>query len=345
MTDRTYPMGIISAPGKVEFQESRIPELISHEVLIKVKAAAICGSDLHLFKGKHPFAKLPVAVGHEIAGQVIKTGIEVTKVNEGDRVTVEPVIVDGNCDYCRAGKYHLCENISFQYRQGQGGFASYFVANENWVHILPENLTYEQGALLEPLSVAVHAVNKAQLGIGDNIAIFGDGAIGLLILMAAKFIGGGELHVVGIQQHRLKLAKELGATSVINNLKQNAPDLIAECTSQKGVEAAFEAVGIETTLVQSLKVLKKGGRAVLVGIFEQPEITIPANLFIQKEIILAGSQGYNWDFQRALKMVESGMLPLGKLVTHRVPLQKLQEGFELLMDEENRAVKVVVIVY
>jgi threonine dehydrogenase-like Zn-dependent dehydrogenase len=312
--------------------------------LIKVRAAAICGSDLHIFKGNHPFAALPVAVGHEIAGQVLETGKEVKKVKEDDRVAVEPVIVDGDCDFCRRGDYHLCENISFQYRQGQGGFTQFFIADEKWLHKLPKFLPYEQGALLEPLSVAVHAVKKAQLEIGDRCAIFGDGAIGLLILLAAKHSGVRDTYVVGLQQHRLELAGEFGATAVINNFRQDAVGIIGEYTSQSGVEVAFEAVGIETTLVQSLKVLKKGGSAVLVGIFEQPEIRIPANLFIQKEINLIGSQGYNWDFQTALTLVEGKDLPIGKLITHRLPLESLQEGFELLMDPKKKAVKVVIMI-
>jgi 2-desacetyl-2-hydroxyethyl bacteriochlorophyllide A dehydrogenase len=337
-------MGIISAPGKVEFQQRKLPELGSHEVLIKVKAAAICGSDLHIFKGNHPFAALPVAVGHEIAGQVIEIGQEVKKVKKSDKVAVEPVIVDGDCDFCRRGDYHLCENISFQYRQGQGGFTQFFIADEKWVHKLPEFLSYEQGALLEPLSVAVHAVKKAQLGRSDRCAIFGDGAIGLLILLVAKYSGVRDTYIVGIQPHRLELAKELGATTVVNNLTQDSVGIIGGYTSQKGVEVAFEAVGIDTTLVQSLQVLNKGGRSVLVGIFEQPEVKVPANMFIQKEIELIGSQGYNWDFQTALTMVEGGNLPIGKLITHRLPLESLQEGFELLMDPKNKAVKVVIMI-
>ena len=164
----------------------------------------------------------------------------------------------------------------------------------------------------------------------------------MLILLAAKHSGVRDIYVVGLQQHRLELAGEFGATAVINNFRQDAVGIIGEYTSQSGVEVAFEAVGIETTLVQSLEALKKGGSAVLVGIFEQPEIRIPANMFIQKEIKLIGSQGYNWDFQTALTLVEREDLPIGKLITHRLPLESLQEGFELLMDPKKKAVKVVI---
>ena len=171
-----------------------------------------CGSDLHIFKGKHPVVTLPVPVGHEIAGEVAEIGRGVTKVQPGDRVTVEPVIVCGHCHYCQQGNYHLCVSISFQYRQGQGGLTTDFIAPERWVHLLPEDLPFNSGALIEPLAVAVHAVGLADLKIGDNVAIFGAGAIGLLILQVVRGAGAGKVFISDIRDFRLDLALEFGAT-------------------------------------------------------------------------------------------------------------------------------------
>ena len=338
----TYPMAVLTAPGKVEFQERKLPALAPKDVLIGVKASAICGSDLHIFKGKHPFAPLPMAIGHELSGQVLETGRDVSKVKSGDRVTVEPVLVCGQCYFCRRGSYHLCQNISFQYRKGQGGFAPYFVAQEDWVHRLPENISYEEGALIEPLSVAVHAVGRAGLKPGETVAIFGAGAVGLLLLLLSKNTGASDTFVVDVQDRRLKKAKELGAIEVLNNSREDAAQAILEKTAQLGVDKSFEAVGFERTLVQSLQVLKKGGTSVLIGIFENPEVRIPVNLFIQREISLAGTQGYCWDFQTALKWVGTGKIRLGDILTHVLPLTSLQEGFDLLMDPKGNAIKVVV---
>lgn len=337
-----YPMGMVTAAGKVEFVEQRLPELGENDVLIRVKASAICGSDLHIYRGKHPSAPLPVAIGHELSGQVIKIGENVTRIVEGDRVTIEPVIACGVCHFCRQGSYHLCKDISFQYRVGQGGFAPYFVVDENWAHILPDNISYEEGALLEPLSVAVHAVRRANFGLGMTSVIFGDGAIGLLTLLVLKYAGGGKTYLAGIQEHRLRKAEQLGADAVYNNLEQDVIQGILDATDGLGVDRSFEAVGIESTLVQSLSVLKKGGTAVLLGIFEEPEVRLPANTFIQKEISLVGSQGYNWDFQRAQKLAADNNFPLGELITHTLPLDRLQEAFEILLDERNEAIKVVI---
>lgn len=337
----SYPMAYVTAPGKVEFQERQLPQQNEHEVLIKVRATSICGSDLHIFKGKHPAAPLPVAVGHEISGEIIRVGEAVTRVKEGDRVAVEPVIVCGKCHFCLRGEYHLCLNISFQYRRGQGGFTPYFLAGESWVHKLPDNVSYEEGALLEPLSVAVHAVRKSELKFGQTSAIFGAGAIGLLLLAVIKQAGGADCFVVDLQPHRLETARLMGGLP-LNNQEMDVLKHIFEATHSLGVDRSFEAVGIEKTLVQSLQVLKKGGIATLVGIFEEASVNLPANIFVQREITLCGSQGYCWDFQQAIELVGSGRVQLQPFITHTFPLESLQQAFELLNEPHNKSIKVLI---
>ncbi len=336
------PMVFVTQPGKVEIWERPIPPLGESDVLIKVKATALCGSDLHIFKGKHPAVTLPVPVGHEIAGEVAQIGSGVTRVKPGDRVTVEPVVICGECHYCQRGDYHLCANISFQYRQGQGGLTTDFVAPERWVHLLPEGLSYAAGALIEPLAVAVHAVRLANLNIAESVAIFGAGAIGLLILQVARASGAGEVFITDIRDARLDAALEFGASGAFNGSKDNVIEKIMERTGGLGVQRAFEAVGLETTLTQGLQSLQKGGRAVLVGLFEDDRISIPANLFIQKEISLTGSQGYHWDFQRAIELVRGGKVDLEKMITHKFPLEQTQKAFETLIDPDQEAVKVII---
>jgi 2-desacetyl-2-hydroxyethyl bacteriochlorophyllide A dehydrogenase len=339
---KTRPMAIVTAPGKIEFKGYPLPELGKNDVQINVKAVSICGSDLHIFKGAHPAAPLPVPAGHEIAGEVEKVGAGVSKVKPGDRVAIEPVIVCEQCYFCQRGEYSLCQNISFQYRIGQGGFTPYYIAQEKWVHPLPANISYAEGALVEPLSVALHAVKMSKLGVGDSSAIFGAGAIGLLLLMLIKTTGGGDVFIVDVQDHRLKKAHELGATAVFNNLEVDAVENIVQCSAGLGVERAFEAVGINQTLVQALQTLRKGGMAILLGLFETADVSIPANIFVQKEISLSGSQGYCWDFQGALKLLEDRRIDLKTLITHQIPLAQVQDAFDLLMDPQNEAIKVIV---
>jgi 2-desacetyl-2-hydroxyethyl bacteriochlorophyllide A dehydrogenase len=336
------PMVFVTQPGKVEIRESPIPTLGESDVLIKVKATTLCGSDLHIFKGKHPAVTLPVPVGHEIAGEVAEVGAGVTRVKPGDRVTVEPVIVCDQCHYCQRGDYHLCANISFQYRQGQGGLTTDFVALERWVHLLPEETSYPVGAMIEPLAVAVHATRLAKLGVGESVAIFGAGAIGLLILQVARAVEAGEVFVTDIRDARLNAANSFGASGAINSLKANAVEEILARTNGLGVQRAFEAVGLETTLTQALQSLQKGGKAVLVGLFENERVGVPANVFVQKEISLTGSQGYHWDFQRAIELVREGKVNLEKMITHKFQFEKAQQAFEALLDSGQDAIKVVI---
>jgi len=340
--NNTRPMAFVTHPGQVDIWERPLPPLGELEVLIKVKATALCGSDLHIFKGKHPAVSLPIPVGHEIAGEVAEVGSRVTKVKPGDRVTVEPVIVCGNCHYCRRGDYHLCANISFQYRQGQGGLTTDFVASEQWVHLLPENISYPAGALIEPLAVAVHAMRLANLHIDENVAIFGAGAIGLLILQVVKAIGTAEVFITDIRDARLDAAIGFGASGVFNSSKSDVVQEILEKTGGIGVQHAFEAVGLETTLMQSLRCLRKGGRAVVVGLFETENIRIPVNIFVQKEISLTGSQGYHWDFQRAIELIRQGKVDLEKMITHRFCLEQTQEAFNILQEPDENVIKVVI---
>lgn len=339
---KTYPMAFISAPGIIEFREQTLRDPKPDEVMIKVRYAAICGSDLHLFRGRHPSVQLPSAVGHELSGEVITTGSAVNRFAAGDRVTVEPILACGNCDFCLHGQYHLCANVSFQYRQGQGAFTSYFYAPENRVYRLPDHLDLKAGALIEPLSVALHAVKKSGIRLGNSAAVFGAGAIGLLVTALVSRTSGGEVCCTDISDFRLEKALEMGASRTINSSRENALQSILSATDGMGVDLAFEAVGREETLGAALQSVRKGGKVVLLGIFEETETRLPVHLFVQREISLSGSQGYAWDFEDAIRLASSGAVPLGSLITHTVPLEEVQKGFDLLVTPGNQAVKVLI---
>ena len=242
------------------------------------------------------------------------------------------------------GDYNRCPNIRFLSGGGLGGLTTDFIAPEQWVHPLPEGLPWTAAALIEPLSVAVHAVRLSGLQEGEDAAIFGAGAIGLLVLQAARAWGAGQVFITDIQAARLAAANEFGASFAINSLEADPVAFIREKTDGLGVPRSFEAVGLAVTLRQSLQALRKGGRATLVGLFEQPEVSIPANLFVQKEITLTGSQGYHWDFQRAIEMAAQEAVELPGMVTHTFPLSQVQEAFDLLEGRQNPAVKVAVTV-
>ncbi|HQA60239.1 MAG: alcohol dehydrogenase catalytic domain-containing protein [Tepidanaerobacteraceae bacterium] len=333
-------VGRVIEPGKVDFLLRTVDEPKEQQVVIKIASSAICGSDLHIFKGKHPSAPLPVTIGHEFAGEVVAVGSKVSKVKIGDRVTVEPVIVCGKCRACRTGNYGYCENISFTYRVGDGAMADYITVEEPYVYKLPEHLSYSAGALIEPLAVAVHAVRRADIKLGEKVLVIGAGAIGILVAALCRRRGAAEVAIADFSQKRLNIALELGATMAINPSKQNVYDVVSKITDGVGMDKTFECVGLEATFNQAMMALRKNGLATIVGIFENPNITIPATRFITHEIRVQGSQGYCWDFPIALEM--SKEIDLEKLITHTFKLEDLQQALETCLDRDSGALKVII---
>ncbi|MDR1904232.1 MAG: alcohol dehydrogenase catalytic domain-containing protein [Treponema sp.] len=333
-------LGRVASPKTVDFIERPVMEPGEGEVLINIKASAICGSDMHIFSGKHPSVSLPVTIGHEFSGDVIVLGKGVSRVKIGDRVTVEPCIVCGKCDACLHGNYGYCEHISFTYRNGDGAMADYITVKENYAYPLPERLSYKAGALIEPMSVAVHAVRRADIRLGEKVLVIGSGAIGILVIALCKLSGAGEILVCDYSASRLAMAKEFGATIAVNpaaggNLEQAVMDL----TGGTGMDKTFECVGRESTFIQAMTSLRRDGLATVIGIFEEPKISINAMRFITHEIRVQGSQGYCWDFPIALKMSER--IELEKLVTHEFPLTELQKALETCFDPDSQSIKVI----
>ena len=332
-------LGQVIAPGEVTFLNREIVDPAAGKIVVEIVASAICGSDLHIFKGKHPSAPLPVTIGHEFSGNVVAIGKGVTTIAVGDKVTVEPVMVCGKCEACRTGTYGYCENISFTYRNGDGAMARYITVEEPYVYKLPDNLSYNAGALIEPLAVAAHAVRRAEVTMGENVVIIGAGAIGLLIAALCKKRGVQNIAVVDFSATRLALAQEYGASLLLNPAEQDVETALNEWTSGKGAEKSFECVGLEATFRQAMMCLRKNGLATIIGIFEQPEITIPATRFITHEIKVQGSQGYCWDFPLAIAMSEE--IDLEKLVTHEFPLSELKTALETCLDRDAGAIKII----
>jgi 2-desacetyl-2-hydroxyethyl bacteriochlorophyllide A dehydrogenase len=332
-------MAVLQTPGLAQLVERDVPEPGATQVVIAIKACSICGSDLHIYKGKHPSAPLPVSLGHELAGDVIRIGSKVNSVRTGDRVTVEPVIACGACPSCQRGEYGYCDNLSYHYRQGQGAMADYFVVDQRYVYKLPVGMSYEAGALIEPLAVAVHAIKRAKIGLGDKVAIIGAGPIGILVGAACKAAGAREIIVADIADVRLEMAAAMGATRTVNSSQESVVDVVRQLTGGRGIGRSFECVGSEKTFEQSMRCLCKGGIATIVGIFEQPTIQIPVTLFVSQEITVQGAQGYCWDFETALAL--SSVIDLGRLVSHVFPLDEVDKALKVALNREEKPVKVV----
>lgn len=331
-------VGQVSQPMRIEFFHKKIPVPEKDQVVIQIKSTAVCGSDLHIFKGRHPSAPLPVTIGHEFSGDVVLAGEE-AGIPLGTRVTVEPCLVCGRCEACRHGDYSYCEDISFTYRRGDGAMADYITVQAAHVYPLPEHLSYAAGALIEPLSVAVHAVRRAQIQLGETVLILGAGAIGILVAAVCRRNGASRVIISDYSPYRLDMAMAMGATDAVNPGREDYEETLSRLTDGKGVDKSFECVGLESTFIQAMTALKRGGLATVVGIFEQPDIRIPAGRFVSHEIKVQGAQSYCWDFPVALKM--SGQIDLEKLITHTFSLDNLQQALEICLDRNVDSIKVL----
>lgn len=335
----TFREALITEPEKIMLHETEKRAPGSREVLIKVMSSAICGSDMHLYSGRHPYAKLPTTVGHELAGAVEETGRDVTRVKAGDRVCVEPLITCGECYYCRRGRYDYCENLRLKYRSGSSGYADYYYAEEQWIHLLPDEISFDEGALMEPLACTVHAVMKAQIKLCDSVCVMGDGPIALLLAQLSRLAGATHVYVMGLLERNLKLAQQFGCIPL-----KSGPDAVQEIlkrTMGRGVDVSFEAVGVPATFNQAMAVTRKGGKAIIFGIFEDEFSTKSLVDAMVKEIEVVGTSSYCWDFERGIDLVSTGRIDLKSLVTHHFPLEEVQKAMDIKKSPGEEPLKII----
>ncbi|KKO53001.1 2,3-butanediol dehydrogenase [Paenibacillus sp. DMB20] len=326
------------------------PKPAKGEVKIKVEWCGICGSDLHEYTAgpifiplePHPLSgdKAPITMGHEFSGQVVEVGEGVTRAAVGDRVVVEPIYSCGTCEACKQGKYNLCDKMGFYgLAGGGGGFSEYAAVPEAMIHKIPESVSFEQGALVEPSAVALHAVRSSKLKVGDKAAVFGTGPIGLLVIEALRASGASEIYAVELSEERKQKAAELGAI-VIDPKQYDAVEEIHKRT-QGGVDVAFEVTGVPPVLTQAINSTRIGGETMIVSIFEKEASIHPQNIVL-KERTVTGIIGYRDVFPAVISLMAQGYFQADKLVTKRIKLdQAVDEGFEGLLKERNQ-VKILV---
>ncbi|WP_018758521.1 2,3-butanediol dehydrogenase [Paenibacillus terrigena] len=327
------------------------PTALPGKVKIKVEWCGICGSDLHEYTAgpifipegaPHPITgeKAPIVMGHEFSGQVVEIGEGVSKVKVGDRVVVEPIYACGTCDACKSGYYNLCSTMGFLgLAGGGGGFSEYVAAEEYMVHKIPDSISYEQGALVEPSAVALHAVRQSKLKVGDKAVVFGAGPIGLLVIEALKASGAAEIYAVELSPERKQKAIELGAI-VIDPKEYDVVEEIHKRTGG-GADVAYEVTGVPPVLTQALNSTRIGGELMIVSIFEK-EASIKPNNIVMMERSIKGIIGYRNVFPAVISLMAQGYFSAEKLVTKRIKLDEVvEEGFEALLREKNQ-VKILV---
>jgi L-iditol 2-dehydrogenase len=330
----------LHAPLDVRVIESPKPNPKPDEILVAVARVGICGSDLHAYHGRHPFMELPIVPGHEFAGTVVETGANVHGFAPGQRVTLEPSLVCGECYNCTHGRYNICEKLQVVGCQTSGAMSEYLAVPASKTMELPESVTWDQAVMVEPLAVGVHAVRVARVQAGTNVLILGAGTIGLMVLQAAKALGAGQVMITDLIQARLDLATRLGADYAVNPSTTDLAQALEAAFGPQRADVILECVGIAATARDAVRVARKGTRIVLVGVFEE-EVLVNLGLVQDRELELVGTLMYvEDDFPTALELVRAGQVEVEPLITHRFPLDQAAEGFAVA-DGRGTALKVI----
>lgn len=329
----TMKAAIFEGNGKVSIKQVPIPKIkSSNEVLIKVEAASICGTDVHILDvpPSHP-ANVGVVLGHEYLGEIIEKGSDVADYEIGDRVILEPNLFCGNCYYCKIGKTNMCLHNTCLGIFVDGGFAEYSVVPVSAIHKISKEIPTEVAIFAEPVSCVDSSMSKIQLNVGETALVLGAGPIGLYFIQMLKAAGAGKIIVSEISEFRTKYAYECGADRVINPMKEDTEKIIREMTVD-GVDVSIDAVGF--LINDAIKYTRCGGRILLFGMNSEKRQEITQNTITRKDLTIIGNYVSSFKFSSTIKILESGILPLQKLVTHKLPLEDIQIGIDAMRKGE-----------
>ena len=335
---------LLSKYKHLEVTDLPVPEAGPDEVLVRVAACGICGSDVHGYDGSSGRRIPPIVMGHEAAGTVAAIGSGVTGFAEGHRVTFDSTIYCGACGYCRRGEVNLCDHRQVlgvscgDYRRA-GAFAEFVAVPSRIVYRLPDNLSFEEAAMLEAVSVAVHAVSLAPVSANSTALVVGAGMIGLLIVQVLRAAGCSRILVTDIDSSRLKLAEDVGAHAGLS-AKLGVAAQVGKLTAGAGVDAAIEAVGHGDSVNASIESVRKGGTVVLVGNIA-PEVMLPLQKVVTRQIRLQGSCASAGEYPRAMELLGSGAIQVKNLITAIAPLAEGPGWFERLHAREPNLMKVI----
>jgi L-iditol 2-dehydrogenase len=330
---------------RLELREVPPPPLSANDVLVSVKACGICGSDVHGFDGSTGRRRPPIIMGHEASGTIQQVGDKVTSWRAGDRVTFDSTIYCNACDACRAGQINLCVNrrvfgVSCEAYRQNGAFAEFVAVPQHLLLRLPDSLDYRHAAMVEPLSIAFHAVRRAKAATGSTAVVVGAGIIGLLVVQALRLQGCRQIVAVDIAPDKLEVAKSVGATAIVNSAAANAIESIRSLTDGKGADVAFEAVGIAPTIDLAIRSVRDAGSVALIGNVS-PQTSIPLQIVVGRELTLYGSCASCGEYPACLEAIARRDIQIDPLITATAPLADGPEWFDRLYAKEPGLLKVI----
>jgi L-iditol 2-dehydrogenase len=321
------------------------PQIADDEVLVRVRACGICGSDIHGYDGSTGRRIPPLVMGHEAAGEIDRVGAGVKDYRPGDRVTFDSTVSCGRCDYCKAGQINLCDDRKVlgvscgEYRR-HGAFAEYVAVPARILYKLPASLPFERAALIEAVSVAVHAVGLRVPAPTEQVLVVGCGMIGLLVIQVLRAKGCANIIAVDVDAARLSLAERLGATHTLNGKDPETPAAIRQLTGDQGADVAFEVVGSTETLLAAIRGVRKGGTVVLIGNFK-PKVDLPLQEVVSRQLTLLGSCASSGEYPECIDLLASGAVDVRPLISLTAPLEDGPGLFERLHRGGEGLMKVV----
>lgn len=329
---------------RLEMVSRPIPK--DSEVLVKILANGLCGSDMHFFEQGRlgPFVvNEPYIPGHEAVGRIEIANTVGDALLVGELVVIEPGIPCGNCEICRSGRYNLCPDVVFLSAPPiNGTFAEYVAISASMVHRLPEGVTLEEGALVEPLSVGLQACNRARLKPGSTVAILGSGPIGLITMLVARSLGATLIIMIDVLQSRLDIAKGLGASILINGSEVTAVSQVQAVTKGRGVDVVFDTSGSSKAAATTPHLARRGGVVVMVGWPEVDQFPYPIETVIEKELDVRGVNRYCNTFGPVLSLLEHRVLSVKDVISHRFPFDKVVEAFWFASEHRNEVTKIII---
>lgn len=333
---------VMTAPKEIIFQEVPIPEPANNQVLLKIRRIGICGSDIHVYHGLHPFTKYPVTQGHEVSGEIAKLGADVKDFKVGQKVTVEPQVYCGECYPCTHGKYNLCENLKVMGFQTTGTASEYFAVDASKVTPLPDDMSFDDGAMLEPLAVTVHAAKRFTDIKGAKVAILGCGPIGILLAQSVKALGAEKVLITDVSDLRLELAKKVGVDFAVNTRNKDFGDAMVEVFGKDKADVIYECAGNDITMGQAIKYARKGSTIILVAVFGKMA-NVDLAVLNDHELDLNTSMMYTHvDYLDAIKFVNEGKIQLAPLQTKHFPFKEFLAAYQYIDANRETTMKVLI---
>jgi L-iditol 2-dehydrogenase len=333
---------VMTSPGKIEFRTLEKPMIKDTEVIIEVKRIGVCGSDIHVFHGLHPYTSYPVVQGHEVSGVIAEKGEKVRNLSIGQKVIFMPQMTCGICYPCTHGMYHICDSLKVMGFQTDGAAQTYFPIDAEKVLKIPDTVSLDEGAMIEPASVAVHAIRRGGGAEGKNILVLGAGTIGNLVAQVAQGTGANKVVITDINDFKLRKAQECGIERTINTTKESLPDAIKTHFGSNKADVILECVGVEDTITQAVNNARKGSTIVVVGVFgKKPAVDLG---FVQdRELTLVGTLMYQQqDYEKAIELAGGRKLILDKMITNYFPFDQYLQAYQFIDQANDQTLKVMI---